>query len=184
METLLSAGGSGDSRNFDLQQLMNLMGQQAMNVNAMFKHVNAMSQQLGIVAEDVKVMKSEFQEVKNEVNSMKENERITHAQANQIKAYAGKRVFSFLSLPEKRSEWTNEDYLKYRKYSSGVYGCLYREVKRKGHLENPLSETKKCNFQSALDDIEAWSPASGKSELFAEIDKKAVANKTAREMGY
>lgn len=177
MEPLLSAGGNGDSRNFDLQQLMNLMGQQAMNVNAM-------SKQMGIIVEDVMKMSNKMDKFESRLTHMEENERITHAQANQIKAYAGKRVFSFLSLPEKRSEWTNEDYLKYRKYSSGVYGCLYREVKRKGHLENPLSETKKCNFQSALDDIEAWSPASGKSELFAEIDKKAVANKTAREMGY
>ena len=76
---------NGNNENFDMQQLMNITGQTAMNVNNM-------SKQLGVVATAVNSLTDDVNTMKEDIIQLKENEEITTTQQEMIIELARKRV--------------------------------------------------------------------------------------------
>lgn len=83
--------------NFDMQQLMNITGQTAMNVNNM-------SKQLGVVASAVNSLTDDVNSMKDDIFQLKENEEITTTQQEVINELARKRVLEIIG----------DDHWKYR----------------------------------------------------------------------
>ena len=73
-----------NNNNFDIQQLINITGQTALNVNNM-------SKQLGIVASAVNNLSEDVNLMKNDILQLKENEEITTTQQETINELARKK---------------------------------------------------------------------------------------------
>lgn len=155
------------NRNFDMQQLMNITGQTAMNINNM-------SKQLGIVANTVNGIRTDVDGLTDRMDRLEQKEEITTEQAATINRAVRKRVSEILGNNE-------NDLAKYRRiFSSSLYG----DARRCAGLGNTYHATKKENFQRVIDFVESWIPSCGCSELKRKADVKAMARRKAKELGY
>lgn len=165
MNTEIIRNTSND--NFDIQQLMNIVGQTSMSVQGV-------AQQMGIVATKVSNMENDVVYLKDEIEHIKQNEEITTEQVTTITNAAKSRIRQILG----------EDEFEYAKYSKGFFGRLYTDARNNNGMGSSIAKTRKGNFQNVLNYIEAWNPKGGTRSLKDEIDKKAEANKKAKELGY
>lgn len=152
--------------NFDMQMVINLMGQNAMTVQGMNK-------QLGIVATKVSSIENDVNGMKDEIYQLKNNEEITTEQAANIRRAAHKRVNDILGTDEEKA-----------KYFRTFIVCLWTDVRKNAGCGSTYYATKKCNYQRVIDYIEAWIPSCGISELKRHTDEKAKARRKAKEEGY
>ena len=102
---------NGNNENFDMQQLMNITGQTAMNVNNM-------SKQLGVVATAVNSLTDDVNTMKEDIIQLKENEEITTTQQEMIIELARKRVIIIIG----------EDPLEIKKYFKIFIQRLYKDT--------------------------------------------------------
>lgn len=158
---------NGNDRNFDMQQLMNITGQTAINLNNM-------SKQLGIVASAVNDIRSDVEGLSGRMDILEQKEEITTEQAATINRSVRKRVGNILGDNE-------DDLAKYRRIFSA---SLYGDARKYAGLGNTYPATKKENFQRVIDYIEAWIPSCGCAELKKKADIKAEARRKAKELGY
>lgn len=156
-----------NNENFDMQQLINITGQTAMNINNM-------SKQLGIVASAVDNIRSDVDGLTDRMDRLEQKEEITTEQAATINRTVRKRVGDILGNNE-------NDLAKYRRIFSA---SLYCDARKYAGLGNTYPATKKENFQRVIDYIEAWIPSCGCSELKNKADIKAEARRKAKELGY
>jgi len=168
-ETMMSAGNNSnnDNGNYDMQQLMNIVGQSAMNLNNMGK-------QLGIVANAVNDIRSDVEGLSGRMDILEQKEEITTEQAATINRAVRKRVGDILGNNE-------DDLAKYRRIFSA---SLYGDARKYAGLGNTYPVTKKENIQRVIDYIEAWIPSCGCTELKKKADIKAEARRKAKELGY
>lgn len=129
-------------------------------------------------------IESDLGQVKNRVDKIEYHEEITYEQQNMIGNLVTKRVYQVLGLEESASRWTEEEQLKYAKYGRTFRRRLRSEVSNRGHLAFPFRTTNKGNYDAACRDIMAWFPRNGVDALMAEIDRRAEANRIAKEQGY
>lgn len=122
--------------------------------------------------------------VEKRVDHIEHNEEITYEQQNIINGLISKRVYQVLKLNQSPTKWTEDEQLTYAKYGRTFRRRLRSEVSNKGHLAYPFRTTAKGNYDAACRDIMAWFPRNGDDELKAEIDKRAEANRIAKEQGY
>lgn len=122
--------------------------------------------------------------VEKRVDHIEHNEEITYEQQNIINGLISKRVYQVLKLNQSPTKWTEDEQLIYAKYGRTFRRRLRSEVSNKGHLAYPFRTTAKGNYDAACRDIMAWFPRNGDDELKAEIDKRAEANRIAKEQGY
>lgn len=156
-----------NNENFDMQQLMNITGQTAMNINNM-------SRQLGIVASAVDNIRTDVDGLTGRMDRLEQKEEITTEQAATINRAVRKRVGEILGNNE-------EDLVKYRRIFSAR---LYGDARKCAGLGNTYPATKKENFQRVIDYIEAWIPSCGCVELKKKADLQAEARRNAKELGY
>ena len=156
-----------NNENFDMQQLMNITGQTAMNINNM-------SRQLGIVASAVDNIRTDVDGLTGRMDRLEQKEEITTEQAATINRAVRKRVGEILGNNE-------EDLVKYRRIFSAR---LYGDARKCAGLGNTYPATKKENFQRVIDYIEAWIPSCGCVELKKKADSQAEARRNAKEHGY
>ena len=98
--------------NFDMQQLMNITGQTAMNLNNM-------SKQLGVVASAVNSLTDDVNTIKDDIFQLKMNEEITTTQQETIIELARKRVLEIIG----------DDPLEVKKYFKIFIQRLYKDTK-------------------------------------------------------
>lgn len=153
--------------NFDMQQLMNITGQTAMNLNNM-------SKQLGVVATAVNSLTDDVNSIKDDIIQLKENEEITTTQQEMIVELAKKRIIIIIG----------NDPLEIQKYFRIFILCLYKDARKNAGLGSKIARTKKCDYQRCIDYIEAWFPGCGCAELRAKADANAKARREAKELGY
>lgn len=153
--------------NFDMQQLMNITGQTAMNVNHL-------SRQVGIIATAVDGIRTDVDSLTNRMDNLELKEEITTEQAATIQRTVHKRVYDAIGHDK-------DDLAKYTRIFSKR---LYNDARKYAGLGSPYHATKKENYQRVLDYIEAWSPTGGCMELKKEADKKAEARRRAKNLGY
>lgn len=156
-----------NNENFDMQKLMNITGQTALNVDSM-------SKQLGIVASAVTTIRNDVDDLTGRMNILEQKEEITTEQASTINRAIRKRVGEILGNNE-------EDLARYRRIFSA---SLYGDARKYAGLGNTYPATKKENFQRVIDYVESWIPSCGCSELKRKADDKAKARRKAKELGY
>ena len=156
-----------NNKNFDMQQLMNITGQTALNINNM-------SKQLGIVASAIDTIRTDVDGLTGRMDRLEQKEEITTQQASTINRAVRKRVGDILGNNE-------EDLAKYRRIFSA---SLYGDARKYAGLGNTYPATKKENFQRVIDYVESWIPSCGCSELKRKADDKAKARIKAKELGY
>mgnify|MGYP003290975078 CR=1 FL=1 len=153
--------------NFDMQQLMNITGQTAMNLNNMGK-------QLGVVASAVNSLTDDVSAIKDDIFQLKMNEEITTTQQETIIELARKRVLEIIG----------DDPLEVKKYFKIFIQRLYKDTRQNAGLGSKIARTKKCDYQRCIDYIEAWIPSCGCAELRAKADANAKARLEAKKLGY
>ena len=153
--------------NFDMQQLMNITGQTAMNLNNM-------SKQLGVVATAVNSLTDDVSAIKDDIFQLKMNEEITTTQQETIIELARKRVLEIIG----------DDPLEVKKYFKIFIQRLYKDTRQNAGLGSKIARTKKCDYQRCIDYIEAWIPSCGCAELRAKADANAKARLEAKKLGY
>lgn len=87
--------------NYDMQQLINITGQTAMNINNM-------SRQLGVVASAVDSIRTDVDGLTDRMNNLEQKEEVTTEQAATINRVIRKRIGDILGNNE-------EDLAKYRR---------------------------------------------------------------------
>lgn len=152
---------------FDMQQLMNITGQTAMNLNNM-------SKQLGIVASAVNSLTDDVSTIKDDIFQLKMNEEITTTQQETIIELARKRVLEIIG----------DDPIEVKKYFKIFIQRLYKDTRQNAGLGSKIARTKKCDYQRCIDYIEAWIPICGCAELRAKADANAKARLEAKKLGY
>ena len=153
--------------NFDMQQLMNITGQTAMNLNNM-------SKQLGVVASAVNSLTDDVSTIKDDIFQLKMNEEITTTQQETIIELARKRVLEIIG----------DDPLEVKKYFKIFIQRLYKDTRQNAGLGSKIARTKKCDYQRCVDYIEAWIPSCGCAELRTKADANAKARLEAKKLGY
>ena len=168
-EMMMNNGNNNDNGNgnYDMQQLMNIVGQSAMNLNNM-------SRQLGIVASAVNTLTEDVSTMKDDIFQLKENEEITTTQQETINELARKRVLEIIG----------NNPLEVQKYLRIFIQRLYKETRQNAGLGSKIARTKKCDYQRCVDYIEAWIPSCGCAELRAKADANAKARLEAKKLGY
>ena len=155
------------NNNFDMQTLMNIVGQSAMTTNQI-------SQQLGIMANSVNTMRNDINGLKNDMEQIKLNEEITTTQQENIIEIARHRVCDILNF--------NDDDI--HMYLKTFITRLYADTRDKAGLGSKIARTKKGDYQRVIDYIEAWIPECGCAELKLKADKRAESRRKAKELGY
>lgn len=157
-----------NNNNFDIQTLMNIVGQTSMSVQGV-------AQQLGIVATEVTNLRSSYNNLESRMEQLELNEEVTSDMKTRIHNAANARIKILLG---------EKDTVEYAKYSRGFYGMLWTDSKANGGVGNKIEQTKKRDYQRVLDYIDSWIPSCGVSTLKKYIDERAKAKKIAREQGY
>ena len=150
-----------------MQQLMNITGQTAMNINNM-------SRQLGVVASAVNTLTDDVNSMKDDIYQLKQNEEITTTQQETIIVSAKRRVLEIIG----------SDPLEIKKYMKIFIQRLYKEARQDAGLGSKISRTKKCDYQRCIDYIEAWIPSCGCATLRSRADANAKARLEAKKLGY
>lgn len=141
--------------NFDMQTLMNIVGQNAMTTQSI-------NQQLGLVVTKVDNIEVKCNNLADEVFQIKNNTEITTAQCVQMSTAVSRRVYQlYPSISDK-------------KYHRTAFKRCYSEMQRFHGMGRPYSTTPKCMYQKVINAIEAWIPIGGIEKLRADVDKSQV----------
>lgn len=153
-------------------------------INGLTKNTNALVTEIRGISTRVDSIEDAFNGLCDRVDIIEKSEEITYAQQNTIDSLVSKTVYDRLGIGKNPSKWTMEERVTNEKYGRLFRKRLRRDVANKGHLAYPYRTTHKGNFKLACDDITAWYPAHGVSELMREADEKAEARRLAKEQGY
>lgn len=145
----------------------------------------AVLNKVGEMSQKVDSFDDRIKTVEQDINFMKYERPVERREAAKIRRAVSKRVCELLGVPFKKSERTLEEQVRYKKYSRHLFGKCYSEIPYEGHMaKGSYLDTPKREYDSALKDIEAYTPLSGMKAFFEEVDKEALANCIAREQGY
>lgn len=167
MNEMMNYENKNTNGNFDMQQLVNVAGQTAMNVNNM-------SKQLGIIVSTVDTIKTDVGALTIRMDNLELNEEITTEQSERIRELAEKRIVEILG----------NDPLERQKYFKIFIGKLYSDAKKNAGLGSKIDRTKKREYQRVIDYIEAWIPSCGCAALRTKADANAKARLEAKKLGY
>lgn len=115
-----------------------------------------------------------FNAFEDRMDNYELNEEVTTEQEKTISRIANKRVYEIIGSDE------FEDV----KYHMTFIQNLYSDARKYAFLGSSISTTKKRDYQRVIDYIEAWIPRCGCVELKRKADKRAVAKRKAKELGY
>lgn len=167
MKNLLDKNTKNNNGNYDMQTLMNIVGQSATSTNQL-------AQQVGIMANSVNTLKTDVRDIKDELEQLKLNEEITTAQHTSIVKTAHKKIYSMIGYSDD----------EVNKYFRTFVKRLYSDARSYAGLGGQIPCTKKGDYQRVIDYIEAWEPKYGCSKLKEEIDRKAASRRDCQEQGY
>lgn len=162
-----------DNNNFSMQDVVNLIGKQAINVNQILLVVGDVQREMATVKNDITHLKDQFNTID-----------VSNEQRNAIRRKASKRVYETLGVPSDTRLFTKKDHLMVSKYSKALHGRIYHDVRRLGHLVYPIGNTRKLNYQQVINELEAWELEEGLDNFTHNVDMRAEANRIAGKMGY
>lgn len=173
-ENVMTTIGNNE-KNFCMQDLVNIVGKNAVNVDAITMNVSNMSKQMGVLATEVNSMRSDLSAVVSDVENLKLNEEITTDQAAVITRAAKLRICEILG---------DTSSLDYKKYSKIFFKRLYGDTRACAGLGSSIYRTHKGNYQNVVNYIEAWNPKGGCAALKEKADVSAKNRRQAIETGY
>ena len=138
--------------NFDMQTLMNIVGQNAITTRSI-------NQQLGLVVTKVENIESKCNNLEDEIFQIKNNTEITTAQCVQMSTAVARRVYQLFP--------TTSD----KKYRHTTFKRCYSEMQRYHGMGRPYFTTPKCMYQKVINSIEAWVPIGGVDKLRTDVDE-------------
>lgn len=154
-------------QNYDLQELINITGQTALNINQM-------SKQMGILTSSISTIQNDIGNLTNRMDTLENIEEITTTQTEMIVESARKRILQIIG----------DDPLEVQKYFRVFIQSLYKDTRKFAGLGSKIARTRKCDYQRCLNYIEAWNPCCGCAALRAKADANAKARLEARMLGY
>ena len=175
---------TGADKDFSMQELANIVGQNALAVETMIRSYADMAKRLDRNEQRSDRNEQKLDEVLSRIDNIENKEEITEEQKDLLKQLVGRKVVEVLGLPldVARYKWTDEQRAYFNLYSNVFYGALYTEVRAKGHLAGRLGATKKCDYKPAISDIENWYPSCGVETLKRKAEKNRVAKLDADKM--
>lgn len=171
MDSIMNVNKEQD---FDMQQLMNIVGQNAVISNQSITAINKISEQIGFISTKVTDIENQMVKMTDDIYDLKMNEEITTTQQETIIESAKKRVCEIL----------NHDAWEISKYMRIFIGRLYHDARDCVGLGSKVARTKKCDYQRCIDFIEAWIPKLGCAKLKSIADERARKRLEAKKMGY
>lgn len=163
----MNGGNIWDGKDFDMQQLMNLCGQNMITVNNL-------SRQMGLVANKVDSLDKCMTKLVGRVDGIELRSEIDSDQEERLRETVNKRVYEILHY----------DPLEIAKYSRRFFSRCWSDAKRDAGVAASYKATKKENYQRAIDYIEAWFPREGCAAFKDKIDEAAKAKRKALDEGY
>lgn len=163
----MNGGNIWDGKDFDMQQLMNLCGQNMITVNNL-------SRQMGLVANKVDSLDKCMTKLVDRVDGIELRSEIDSDQEERLRKTVNKRVYEILHY----------DPLEIAKYSRRFFSRCWSDAKRDAGVAASYKATKKENYQRAIDYIEAWFPREGCAAFKDKIDEAAKARRKALDKGY
>ena len=163
----MNGGNIWDGKDFDMQQLMNLCGQNMMTVNNL-------SRQMGLVANKVDSLDKCMTMLVDRVDGIELRSEIDSDQEERLRETVNKRVYEILHY----------DPLEIAKYSRRFFSRCWSDAKRDAGVAASYKATKKENYQRAIDYIEAWFPREGCAAFKDKIDEAAKVKRKALDEGY
>lgn len=163
----MNGGNIWDGKDFDMQQLMNLCGQNMMTVNNL-------SRQMGLVANKVDSLDKCMTMLVDRVDGIELRSEIDSDQEERIRKTVNKRVYEILHY----------DPFEIARYSRRFFSRCWSDAKRDAGVAASYKATKKENYQRAIDYIEAWLPREGCAAFKDKIDEAAKAKRKAQDEGY
>ena len=163
-----------DNNNFDMQTLINIVGQSATTVQGLIAGVDETRRQIGLVATQMVDVKNDVSSLSNRMFQIENNEEITTEQVETIKKTAISRIREILG----KDEYT------WAKYFRTFIKRIYSDARANAGCGSKVDRTRKCNFQRVVDYMESWNPDDGVFKLMQVVDERAEAKKKAREEGY
>lgn len=163
----MNGGNIWDGKDFDMQQLMNLCGQNMITVNNL-------SRQMGLVANKVDSLDKCMTKLVDRVDGIELRSEIDSDQEERLRKTVKKRVYEILHY----------DPLEIAKYSRRFFSRCWSDAKRDAGVAASYKATKKENYQRAIDYIEAWFPREGCAAFKDKIDEAAKAKRKALDEGY
>ena len=140
---------------------------------------------MGEVSKKVDVLDGRLEQVESTTAYLMNERPVSRSQTGKIRKAISRRVCKLLEVPERKSDRTIAQQVKYEKYSKALFGRCYAEIPNEGHLaKSSYLDTPVGDYDKAMSDIEAFVPASGMTDFYAEVDKIAIARKIAKEQGY
>ena len=180
---------SNGEKNFSMQDLANIVGQNALQMQTVISTVQSTAKEVKKISDDFDDFKAE---TRANIKDIRENGEIETEDVDLIKNLVHRKVIEILGLPldVPRRKWTSEQLAYYKLYSGAVYGACYREVRAKGHFAGKTPKTRAKNLKDAIKDVESWYPAYGLETLklkaekdrAARIEKERLANMKADQM--
>lgn len=169
-----------DERKFTYDEIMEALGKAAMvsveNANnhaVALQRIEALETLTKGISQDMSSLKGEVSSVKGDIVDLKDNYHVTPEQLKSMHNAANSRIY--IILPDEFDR---------AKYGRCFYRRMYTDAKQYAGLGATLAQTKKRDFQRVIDYFEAWTPSCGCVGLKTIIDKKAEANRKAKELGY
>ena len=176
MDNLMSLNGG----NYSIQDVVNLIGSQAVNVNQMAATLNHV---VGTVGQ----LQAEQNELVNDVNYLKDQFNtltLSGEQVAEIKRRVSMRVYETLGITSDADNRSKRDREMIRKYSRSLHMRVYRDIKKLGHLIIPIHYTRKINFQQVLNEIDAWNLREGIIAFMRNADERAEETRREGENNY
>lgn len=174
METNLEKKNNIGTENFDMQTLMNIVGQNAMTVQGIMAGFNETKKQIGLVTNQMADVRNDVSSLNDRMTQIENNEEATTEQVETIKRTIGKRVDEILG---------SDKNVRARYYRTFI-ARIYTDARTYAGCGSSVSRTRKCNFQRVLNYVESWEPSCGVAALMKATDEKAKANREEREKGY
>lgn len=166
---------SKTEKDFSIQDLANIVGQNAMQMGEMFGIVSN-------TAKKVDDISDRMDKYEKRLHVIEEEKEVSSAQRKMIRRTASRRICEVLGVNVKKGQRTKEEKEVYALYSRKAFGVCYSEVQKLGHLSYPIECTPQKFYNEAIKDIDAWYPANGLAELKREAEEERIARMGADKL--
>ena len=111
---------SNGEKNFSMQDLANIVGQNALQMQTVISTVQSTAKEVKKISDDFDDFKAE---TRANIRDIKENGKIEAEDVDLIKNLVNRKVIEILGLPldVPRRKWTSEQLAYYKLYSGAVY---------------------------------------------------------------
>lgn len=141
-----------------MNEVMEMMNQAALNINAL-------SEQMGVVAGQLKKIRADQVDHANRIADLEnwkihheETERVNRDQARRIRGAIHARVNHVLGIELNGGLVKKECMSVDKKYRGAFYGRCYSDARKYSQLGTPYSETCKKDYETVINYIESWEP--------------------------